>query len=745
MTAKTLTQKSILARLLANENIEVIQGNYPTAFFDVEKRVLGLPFFNADISKDLYDLLVGHEVGHALFTPADGWHDSETEVPNAPRALINIVEDIRIEKLILRQYPGLFAGFKRGYQDLLDRNFFGIEGKDLNEMNLLDRLNLASKSRGLVDVEFADEEKAIVAQAMAVETWDDVLKACAAIADFMGLEKPEQKESEEETSISVSSSGSDENEAEEEQEQEGSGSSDEESDDEQNNESDSGEESKEEGDDEQQSSNVSGSGPAEEKEEEAKPKESANAGGNSAGRSNQEKTIISETDEAFRNNEKTLVDNVSAGGNNIYVKGMSRAMFEQIKVSYKTVEDHRIKMGSYNNILTPEGAYDTWMKDAKGQVNLLVKEFEMRKAAYRTMRARTSNKGSLDVTKLHKYRYDDQLFKQVTNLADAKSHGMVMIVDWSGSMYRQIESVMRQTAIMCMFCKRVGIPFEVYGFTNSSGEQYRDAILADKKENAHTKILTGDMQIVEVLTSSMPKKAFDTQIKFMFNMWRHMYYGQNSYDNMRGTPLYESLMGVHYILEDFRKKHIVQKLNLIVLTDGDGDRVDVMSGTDMLPLAGANNGWFDPIRGKKQFLDFRGKQLPVKIEQSYREKSNLQEVLLENIKKEFGATVCHYFIAESARSYKAEILRATNCTWIEAQSIATASRKQGAFIVDNQQGYDRRFILEARGDILSRAKTDDLAVNTSMTAGQITTAFKKTSNGRSKKRFFSQKFAEMIA
>ena len=216
---QTLTQKSMLARLLANENIEVVQGNYPTAFFDVEKRVLGLPFFNNDISKDLYDLLVGHEVGHALFTPSEGWHDSEKEVPNAPRALINIIEDIRIEKLILRKYPGLVAGFKRGYQDLLDRNFFGIDGEDVSEMNLLDRLNLFSKSRGLVDVEFADEEKDLVKQAMSVESWDDVLKTCSAIAEFLGMEKPAEEETEmQEIEVQVQTSGSDENEGEDEQE-----------------------------------------------------------------------------------------------------------------------------------------------------------------------------------------------------------------------------------------------------------------------------------------------------------------------------------------------------------------------------------------------------------------------------------------------------------------------------------------------------------------------------------------------
>ena len=103
-----IAKKSILARLLARENITVEQTNHHTAFFDVERRILGLPYWK-DVGNDLYDLLVGHEIGHALHTPAEGWHESTTQIPGCPRSYINIVEDIRIEKLVLREFPGLLG------------------------------------------------------------------------------------------------------------------------------------------------------------------------------------------------------------------------------------------------------------------------------------------------------------------------------------------------------------------------------------------------------------------------------------------------------------------------------------------------------------------------------------------------------------------------------------------------------------------------------------------------------------
>ena len=111
--------KSILAKLLAKENITVRHGNHPTAYFDVENRILGLPLWK-EMDKNVYDLFIGHEVSHALETPAEGWHNSTNEIPGCPRAFINIVEDIRIEKLIQRRYPGFVATFKRGYNHLLN-------------------------------------------------------------------------------------------------------------------------------------------------------------------------------------------------------------------------------------------------------------------------------------------------------------------------------------------------------------------------------------------------------------------------------------------------------------------------------------------------------------------------------------------------------------------------------------------------------------------------------------------------
>ena len=104
--------KGNLARLLATENLVVEHRNVETAMVNVVDRVLTLPMWKR-ASSDVYDMLVGHEVGHALYTPQKFGQDY-----GVPQTYINVVEDARIEKLMKRKFPGLSRNFYVGYQEL---------------------------------------------------------------------------------------------------------------------------------------------------------------------------------------------------------------------------------------------------------------------------------------------------------------------------------------------------------------------------------------------------------------------------------------------------------------------------------------------------------------------------------------------------------------------------------------------------------------------------------------------------
>ena len=161
--------KSQLAKLLATEDLVVEHKKTDTAQFNVHTRVLTLPNWER-ASNNIYDSLVAHEVGHALYTP-DQWDWME----RVPQTFVNIVEDARIEKLMKRKYAGLAKTFYNGYNELNDKDFFEIDGQDISDLNLADRTNLYFKIGSFINVSFSIPEKEIINLIANIETFTDTL------------------------------------------------------------------------------------------------------------------------------------------------------------------------------------------------------------------------------------------------------------------------------------------------------------------------------------------------------------------------------------------------------------------------------------------------------------------------------------------------------------------------------------------------------------------------------------------
>ena len=190
--------KSTVARLLATENITVVQDKVRTASFDVKNRVLTLPMWKDDISPETTDHLIGHEVGHALYTPLDGWHDAVCEHGPGYKSFLNVVEDARIEKLIQRKYPGLRRSFIASYKALLADGFFGADIKTINKMPLIDRINVYFKCGLMAGVKFNDDEKQWIPRIESAETWDEVV---AIVDELYGQAKEELEDQQEQMQI----------------------------------------------------------------------------------------------------------------------------------------------------------------------------------------------------------------------------------------------------------------------------------------------------------------------------------------------------------------------------------------------------------------------------------------------------------------------------------------------------------------------------------------------------------------
>ena len=539
--------KGNLARLLATENLIVEHRKVATASFDVDRRVLTLPNWDK-ASSTVYDMLVGHEVGHALFTPNKDWRD----VADCPKDFVNVIEDARIEKLMKRKYPGLRKSFAGGYKELNDADFFSIDGEDFNTFSLIDRINLHFKIGASAMVPFSIEEQLFVARTDVAETFEEVLQIAV---DVFNYSKQEQEEEQEETpqEMPANESSSESQENVEQQE------------------TNDGEQPKQE--------NTTSSGQEQSGIEEDEEEESIEG---------------SKTQDSFNEAAKGLTDRYS--NDPVYVEIPDSVDLPTFVADWTEVHDwideyRNNFLGKnegddyYNPYETVDKSYTEFRKQSQKEVNYLVKEFECRKSADAYARAGQSKTGVLDTTKLHTYKHNEDLFKKVTVIPDGKNHGLIFLLDWSGSMQSEILSTVKQLLNLTAFCKKVQIPFEVYAFTNEFytvrrikngvNEYVSNDEYFEKNGCMEGKIfLPKDMfHLMNFVSSRSNSKDYE---RMCLNLYREAYifvyacsYQSTIGIGLSGTPLNEGIIMLNYIIPQFKKQNDLQKVNVCVLSDGE--------------------------------------------------------------------------------------------------------------------------------------------------------------------------------
>ena len=544
--------KSQLAKLLATEDIVVEHKKVETAEFNVQTRVLTLPMWEK-ASNQVYDMLVGHEVGHALYTP------DEDPPRDVPHQFINVTEDARIEKLMKRKYAGLSKTFFRGYQELNDEDFFELGEQDVNSMNLADKANLYFKIGNFLDIDFNYQERQIIDTISAAETFDDAIDAARLLYDFC-----KEKQKQETQAISPPSPARD---------------------------SISGESEDSEGSDE-----------SEDGADAEKDDQTENSDCGDTDTLELDDPGVS-TDDLLQSKIKDLVSD-NPNRENIYLE-VPKVNLDTVIISNKEIHDHiDLAYADHANheLCVSDSEYKKFKKSAQKEVNYLVKEFECRKAADSYARANTSRTGVLDTSKLHTYKYNEDLFKKVTTLSDGKNHGLVFVLDWSGSMSHVMKDTIKQLYNLIWFCKKVSIPFEVYAFTNEwnscKWDDDGNRIIVDHYE-VKQNLLCVDPSFGMMNFLSSKTKDIESQ---MINIWRLVdsLWGMYPYVmrtptkmGLSGTPLNEALVTLHQILPQFQKENNVQKVQCIVLTDGEANyipyHVKVQRPWEEHPYIGRNN------------------------------------------------------------------------------------------------------------------------------------------------------------
>ena len=814
MEAVNKDVKTLLAKLLATEDITVVHKNMPTAYFDTKNRELGLPILK-NMSGDIYDLMTLHEVGHALWTSPEDWHkivDADND-DDLPKSFINVTEDVRIERKIKDKYPGGRRAFRTGYEKLYRDDFFGTAKRDIQESNLADRINLHSKIGDITGLEFSEEEMEIYDLCNKAVTFDDAVEAARALYTYcknsensddsefdmdhnfgfgddsedddeefsMAGESPVDMESEDETESESGQSGEESEESEESENTEsGNSSADQFMNDVVSQEDQKMDQTSVESDDES----------AEENSE--TPKEMSRKGGFGMGdvtNPMQADTVIEWED---RKRDLNVQD-----GRDYWYGNIPQSTLQNI-VDYKMIID---KCADYYSDIDENGQkfqsavyqyLNKFEKESQKTINYMLKEFEMKKSADSYVRASIAKTGQLDMSKVHSYKYNEDLFKKVTVMPDGKNHGLIILVDWSGSMTRVIHDAFKQLMQIVWFCKRAGIQFEVYAFADHGMGDWFPEGTNVRKEFSYSNyeanpfwnykvgdITVSDHVLLNMFSSRMSKMELKRNAhyicgatlqmmgcgydhytgKHLLSEWyearaHEFYYARPHYPNglhLGGTPLNGAIATLSTLVPEYRKKNNIQNLNVVIISDGasngDGGKIQeteevefdrhtykkyktgrIIFGTDR-PDYRVVKHYVDPIT-KKQFK-FTG-----------RDSASETEAHISVLRARTGCNVVGFYLAQSSKN---GAIRRNDMYWLFPNQNLDEVRKElkkNRVAVADSFGYDEYYVIPTGNMAL---ETEELKVSSEMTKGRMAKAFMNHMRGKTLNRVLLNKFVQQIA
>ena len=747
------TQKSGLAKLMATENLTVQHAKVATASFNPKTRVLTCPIWE-QMSGDLYDLMMGHEVGHAIDTPADGWHGEVHKRGRNYKGFLNVVEDARIEKRQKRRYPGLRRSFVNGFGELMKRDFFGIGDRDINSLTFIDRLNVYSKSGYTLPIAFNAKEQDFVDRVQACETWEDVLKLTEEIWEY-------SKEEQSQTQLPEHEFVFDED-GEEFEVEAGSGDGDAETDGKGKNKSKTSAEG-EDGDEEKEgASSKSG-----DKQENGDDVEGEN--GDVINRfkesqsSNENFEPRCETDDNYRRNEETLID--KRARNYKYVN-IPQPNLKKIITPAKRVQELLTKEffgqrpNDYENIANE--LYNNFRRKNERFISLLAKEFEMRKAADKFAKAKTADTGEIDVSRIFKYQIDDAIFKKVMRVPKGKSHGLVLLLDKSGSMTENLAASYEQILVLAMFCRKVNIPFSAYGFGNNTAVREYDFPNEHKELNfsegcfseKHEDMVLSSVYLREMINSKMSNSEFSIAVKnilclmdcYTYRYGRGMNFYRPESDALSNTPLSEALIACQPIINEFRQVNNLDIVNLCVVHDGDADNLH------RYHMAEGRQGFFG-ARSENVFLVDKKN----KVQEQVPNCDDGVRIAIGNwLSKTTGAKIIGFYLVPNShmksalrnRFFHADlnaIREDASKRYEYGEAIGKFQRelKKNKYLESKNPGYETFFLLPGGTEL--GVDDEEIEAPEKVTTATLTKAFTKFAKNRQVNRVLVSRFIGMIA
>lgn len=664
--------QELTAKVLATENLSVFKKKARTAYFDLVNRTLVIPQWE-NLDPVVESMLIMHEVGHALFTPSKEYVDAAEEFKHL-RSYLNVIEDARIERLMKERYPGGRKTFTNAYKVIRETDFFELGDRNINELNFVDRINMYFKLGVLCGVKFSKEEYPFILRASNAVTFEEVLQLAKDIYKFVKETKEEQKQALRDID-SLS-------------------------------------------DDEDTSSDVEEFEDFDSDEEFEDP--SSSDDDDEYGEQESEEEHDSLTDSILKSKLEEM-----AGNDDITTYTFSEEYRSDLVVGYKEIlKNCRETAISRGTLASEAEVFNDFKNMSIKQVNHLVQQFELKKAAEIYVRRRVTKTGQLDVNKISQYKIKDDIFRRAIISPEGENHGIVMLLDWSRSMLsgNNLYHSIRQVIQLVMFCNKLSIPFRVYAFSSNISPRITYTSYQKYTYNGNDALT-----LLELFNNKMTTKELNDMMTYACGFSLNYTY------KLQYTPLSPALLAMRKIIPEFMAENKVKKLNFVTFTDG---------GCTSPLINDFNTTYIFDQQTKKNYLVHRNERAGAYKNVSEKRNINSVNCLYRIIKDRYNATVTTFFIKSSnlvssikwAGVYDANV---DNC------SKYTAEYKKNGFAKLTGFGRDSIYVVDP--NILRTSTFNVESINSNMTPTAIARQIKGSSKTSIKSKILIEKLGETLA
>ena len=760
-----------LAKLLARENITVRHDVVKTASFNIETRVLTLPKWE-NITVDQYDLLIGHEVGHAKYSD-DLEGLTAADVTPGLHTYINVLEDTRIERKMKEEFPGLRGAFRRGYADFFNNGpiFNAIKtAADAATCTFIDRVNIHYKIGACVDVPFSADEHAILSRINNLRSMSD---AIALARELYAAEKERKQQQKQQSSQQQQSQ---QQQSQQQQQSSTSSPSSEEQDDTTSESANGADDSQNAGDDTDNRDGASGADTTDDTDD-TDGADDTDDTDDTDGASDASGADSADDDDPMSATDVANSDSLTQ----IAASTPGRDEPEQVTLGILPPAVATAMTVSVDTYLTEMLAFLNASRDARTAaenylrtfttsygrtITHLASDFERRKTAALSEKSKVARTGVIDCSKLYAYKFRNDLFKTVRVTPNGKNHGVVLLIDGSSSMVSSMSDTLDQVLMFASFAKRVNIPVQAYVFGLVIHDGYaplRDSVTTMLPDQQLFAGCESD-RLVQVLDSTRGRwadqllalSAFAAKFDATSSDCQWMLSGA-PYTHLGMTPLLSGLLLMDRHLAALKRAQRLEKLTLVVLTDGEnnGSLTYKMASARSMPRTVDDAALI--VRDTVTATTYTTFAPHPYYGSYYPTYNGLQAVLVDSLRKRYECRVLGirilagttsrrksvgYMVARAAKDFQSP---ATNLPTLDVLAMETAWRASEQYVLTATQTYFDAAILVGASRLNLDIESDTPTTTTTASDRRIITAFKKQAAARSANRVFINAVTPFLA